>query len=501
MLLQPAVRAFPLVAIIVVLATSSLVAQPIAPEFQVNSIVASTQGSPAIAMTPDGDFVATWLSAHVTGGVTVHRRFASPTAALGPDSLVSLLSQAFSPAIAMGDSHYVVVWTKRFGAVDTVKVQVFDNAGAPVDTVRTIANAAAPDVAMKPSGDFIVVFERPDSLDGLLSNILAQPFSITGGPPSPLIPVNTFLPGSQKLPSIAMDGVGNFVVVWQSDGQDGDQFGVYGRRYDQWGNAISGEFQVNTYTTLDQDRPDVTRTDTGEFAVVWESSGQDGSSDGIYCRYYDAIGDTVTAEIQVNQFTVDMQNDAACAFDGHGNLIVSWTSEAQDGDVSGVFARRFGPTGLPIDNEFQVNIQTILYQFDSDVAAADDGSFVVVWQSFFGDGDGQGVFGRHYDASILSSVPGASSAGALLSQNVPNPFNPTTTIRYTLSREGSVELTVYDVKGRHVVTLISGRRPGGINLAGWDGCDTGGTAVSSGVYFYRLRANGRTLTRKMVLLK
>jgi hypothetical protein len=316
-----------------------------------------------------------------------------------------------------------------------------------------------------------------------------------------MIPVNAFTLGSQKSPSIAMDGVGNFVVVWQSDNQDGDRFGVYGRRFDQWGNVVSDEFRVNAYTTLDQDRPDVARTDTGEFAVVWESSGQDGSSDGVYCRYYSANGDTASAEIPINQFTPDMQNDPACAFDGLGNLIVSWTSEAQDGDVSGVFARRLGPTALPIGDEFQVNVQTILYQLSSDVAAADDGSFVVVWQSFFGDGDGQGVFGRHYDASVLSSVPVPSTAGALLSQNVPNPFNPTTTIPYTLTSSGHVELTIYDARGRRVATLVSGPRPDGFNVAEWDGRNSTGAAVSSGVYFYRLRADGLTLTRKMVLVK
>jgi len=95
----------------------------------------------------------------------------------------------------------------------------------------------------------------------------------------------------------------------------------------------------------------------------------------------------------------------------------------------------------------------------------------------------------------------ASPRATALMQNQPNPFNPSTTIAFTLARAAQARLDVYDVSGRHVATLVAGAMPAGRNEAAWDGRDRDGNAVSSGVYFYRLVADGTSRTRKMVLLK
>jgi hypothetical protein len=88
-----------------------------------------------------------------------------------------------------------------------------------------------------------------------------------------------------------------------------------------------------------------------------------------------------------------------------------------------------------------------------------------------------------------------------LDQNVPNPFNPTTSISFTLPAAQRVTLSVFDVNGRLVRTLVDNDLLGGFKQYQWDGTDAAGVEASSGVYFYRLTAGKRTLTRKMVLLK
>jgi hypothetical protein len=88
-----------------------------------------------------------------------------------------------------------------------------------------------------------------------------------------------------------------------------------------------------------------------------------------------------------------------------------------------------------------------------------------------------------------------------LDQNYPNPFNPETTIRFTLPEPTSVTLVVYDVTGRLVVTLIDSKMERGVHTERWDGKDTHGNSVSSGVYFFRLRAGKMELSRRMVLLR
>src|SRR5439155_3079340 len=89
-----------------------------------------------------------------------------------------------------------------------------------------------------------------------------------------------------------------------------------------------------------------------------------------------------------------------------------------------------------------------------------------------------------------------------LYQNVPNPFNPTTTIRFDLAQDGRVELRVFDVAGRQVRTLADGKvRAGSHHEVAWNGQDGAGRRVPSGVYFYRLVAGDFVATRKLVVLK
>ncbi len=88
-----------------------------------------------------------------------------------------------------------------------------------------------------------------------------------------------------------------------------------------------------------------------------------------------------------------------------------------------------------------------------------------------------------------------------LEQNYPNPFNPTTIIKYSLDEPGAVSLEIYNIKGQLVKTLIQGNADKGTHSVVWDGIDHVGNPCSSGVYFYKLRTNSRTLVRKMLMLK
>jgi hypothetical protein len=105
------------------------------------------------------------------------------------------------------------------------------------------------------------------------------------------------------------------------------------------------------------------------------------------------------------------------------------------------------------------------------------------------------------NTGTATSVPTPSTAATVLLQNHPNPFNPTTSIRYELRRDADVTLSVYDATGAYVTTLAAGPRTQGTHDVTWNGTDAKGTRVGSGIYFYRLVSQGTTLTRKMVLLK
>lgn len=90
---------------------------------------------------------------------------------------------------------------------------------------------------------------------------------------------------------------------------------------------------------------------------------------------------------------------------------------------------------------------------------------------------------------------------AVLSQNFPNPFNPTTQIFFNMREAGRATLQIYDGQGRLVTTLLDGNVPEGENRAIWNGRDASGQAMATGVYFYRLVTGDVVQTRKMMLLK
>jgi hypothetical protein len=88
-----------------------------------------------------------------------------------------------------------------------------------------------------------------------------------------------------------------------------------------------------------------------------------------------------------------------------------------------------------------------------------------------------------------------------LGGNIPNPFNPATFIPFTLFRQGTVSLNIYDIQGRLVRSLISGSLSAGLHSSVWDGRDNAGKTVSSGVYLARFIMEGKTETRKMALVR
>jgi len=160
--------------------------------------------------------------------------------------------------------------------------------------------------------------------------------------------VNTHTMSYQSDPAVAADEAGNLVVVWSSYGQDGSRNGVFARRYDSSGRALDDkEFQVNTHTMSYQSDPAVAADGADNFVVVWSSNEQDGDSWGIFGQRYDSSGTALDKEFQVNTYTSSRQANPAVANDGFGNFVVVWTG-CGEGDADypgGVFGQRFDSSG------------------------------------------------------------------------------------------------------------------------------------------------------------
>ncbi len=106
------------------------------------------------------------------------------------------------------------------------------------------------------------------------------------------------------------------------------------------------------------------------------------------------------------------------------------------------------------------------------------------------------------DTARDTVAPTSASYVTRLLPNVPNPFNPTTAIAYELAQSGRARVDVFDARGAHIRTLVDRPLQAGAHRIEWNGTDTHGRPVASGLYFYRLALDGRAIeTRKMVLLK
>jgi hypothetical protein len=115
--------------------------------------------------------------------------------------------------------------------------------------------------------------------------------------------------------------------------------------------------------------------------------------------------------------------------------------------------------------------------------------------------DFSGNEGKPAVVNTLSGVGGTPKSYVLSVSNYPNPFNPRTTVSYTVPSRGRVTVGVYDVRGAHVATLFDGERNAGAYTVAWDGRTNDAAVAASGVYFARVEHASGVRSKKMVLLK
>ncbi len=173
-------------------------------------------------------------------------------------------------------------------------------------------------------------------------------------------------------------------------------------------------FNINTTSLYDQRLPDSATLSDASFVVVWESKYQDGGGYGIYAQHFDASGNKIGAERQVNTYTDNDQGKASVAALSDGGFIVVWQSgkwdndtnfwdayQGQDGSGSGVYAQRFDANDNPVGLETQINTYTQDSQGYQRVAGLSDGGYVITWISenqVSGDSDWD-VYAQQFDVS------------------------------------------------------------------------------------------------------
>jgi len=253
--------------------------------------------------------------------------------------------QQLMPAVAMdGSGRFVVVWEddSNQNGLFQVRARGFDsNAIERIEqftvNVHSVGQQVLPDIAMDSNGNFIVVWAHDGNLDENFE-IEGRGFRADGTQSIAEFTVNDSSSGQQSDPAVAMDSSGNFVVVW-ADAKDSDgSFDVHARGFDVGGTEHIAQFTVNAHSTGQQADPAIAMDSNGNFVVVWEHDGNSNGLFNIHARGFDATGTERIPQFEVNTSSAGQQVDPTVAMNSIGNFVVAWE---HDGDNDGEFHVRF----------------------------------------------------------------------------------------------------------------------------------------------------------------
>jgi hypothetical protein len=375
-------------------------------QFQVNSYTTDDQFHPAVAMDSDGDFVIVWQS-------------------VGSNS---------------GDNDPWSIQGQRYNSAGVAQGSQFQ-----VNTYTTNSQRF-PAVSLDSDGDFVVVWHSDGSSGGdtSLESIQGRRYNSAGTAQGSQFQVNTYTTSTQKYPAVSLDSNGDFVVVWHSNGSSGSDTSlesIQGRRYNSAGTAQGSQFQVNTYTTSYQLGPAVSLDGNGDFVVAWSSNGSPGndtSVESIQGQRFNSVGTAQGSQFQVNTYTTSFQNTPAVSLDSDGDFVILWRSDgASGGDIDGfsVEGQAYNSVGTAQGSQFQVNTYTTNHQQNPAVSLDNDGDFVVVWQSLGSSGSDIGTYsiqGQRFGPEGPTPTPTATNTPSVTPTNTPTPTHtPTITVSPT----------------------------------------------------------------------
>jgi len=407
---------------------------PLGGEFMVSTPAQPDQnlnyGTTSVATTPSGNFVVIYRGGLNPGTPYIYgRRYNAAGGALGGQFVLnSINGNVFGTAVALDpDGDFVAVWATggADGSSYGIYARRYDAAGVaqgPEFKVNTFTagNQFIPSVAMDAAGNFVIAWTSAGQ-DGSGDGVFAQRFDASGAPQGDEFRVNTYTTGNQRSSAVAMDADGDFVVAWSSYGQDGSNDGVYFRRYNAAGVVQGLETRANTFTSGSQAGPSAAMEADGDFVIVWSSFTQDGSAQGVYGQRYTAAGGVAGGEFRANTYTTDSQTSPKVAMDADGDFVVAWQSQNQDGNGYGVYAQQYEGAGGPVGNEFRLNNITNGHQLAPSVALDADGDLVAGWQNDNSLGGIVNAYARRFrrdEAVDLDATLTANRSSALVGDTI-----------------------------------------------------------------------------------
>ena len=370
---------------------------PIDSNFRVNDDAGSVeQGQPAVAMDVSGSFVIVWSDDRSDDlGDVYAQRYDSSGVPIGSNFRVDDelgTSSQYVPAIT-SDFHknILVTWTdRRNGPWGDIYAQRYDSSGVPlgsnfrVDDDVGSGDQCNPAIASDGSGNFILAWS--DQRAGRAGNVYAQRYDSSGAPLDSNFKVNDVSgrPSTYTV-DIAVDGPGNFVIIW--DDYRNDDWDLYAQRFDSAGTPLGSNFRINNpdddVGCSLQDYPDIAVDGQGNFVITWKDY-RISDYGHIFAQRFNSSGVPLGSNFTVNDPPGEGGwNFPAVASHSSGSFVVTWEGWSVGSMYPDVFAKRYDSAGTPLDSNFEVGLET----GDADqcypaVAIAGSGKSVIAWVDY-----------------------------------------------------------------------------------------------------------------------
>ena len=470
---------------------------------------ANEQYNPTIAADGTGGVIVTWED--LRGGFKTDiyaQRISAGGVAQWTANGVALCTagghQQSPTIIPDGVGGAIVTWMGLFGGNYDVYAQRISDVGAAQWTANGVALCTAaghqyhPVLVTDGAGGAIVTWrDQRTGGDYTFSDTYAQRISAGGvvqwTPNGVAVCTAT---GPQQEPAIASDGAGGAIVIW-FDYRSGN-YDIYAQRISVGGAVQWTADGVAICTRAgEQAMPTIIADGAGGAIATWRDN-RSGNGFDVYAQRMSAGGSPLwTADGIALCTATDYQVDPAITADGVGGAIVTWY-DYRGGDYD-IYAQRVSLGGAVQWAADGIAVCTAPgFQLVPTLVGDGAGGAIVTWYDRRSSPDADIYAQRIPLTNASSSVP---EAVAFSLCSYPNPFNPQTTVHFALPVAGPVRLSIYDVAGRLVRTLVEAGMAAGGHEVAWDGRDASGCGVSSGSYFARLSFGGKIETMAMGLVR
>jgi hypothetical protein len=468
--------------------------------FKINDDIASSeQRVSMIAIDGKGNFFTIWEDER-NGNIDIYGQridsLGNPVASnIRVNDDAGSVYQFYSTVAAGFAGNFLTAWTDGRNESYDIYCQRFDAAGNRINNNIKVnddlnnAHQWYPWASSDSAGNSVIVWM--DTRDDNYYDIFGQRYDYNGNPLGANFKVNDFEVGYQAYGSVAQNRTGNFVVTWMDD-RDGN-FNIYAQRYDGNGIPIGNNFRVDDdIGTSSQGYPAVAIDPLGNFVIVWEDDRNQNTD--IYGQIYNSYGQSIGSNFRiVDDITDEDQYSPSVYMTDDGRFIAVWSDWRGGIGDPDLFAQRFLTNGTRIGANTLINQpDTFSYEHQWTIGQSVVANSNRVGFAWTDNRRHQGfdIYGKVTDWNLTGITEGKNTlANALSSFTVyPNPTNGKITIKFNPTNHIPAQIYLYDVSGRQQQVLVVNKNRGDVQL--------NLTNLVKGIYFVVLEQ-----TSQKVILK